>query len=165
MNIVFLMLFKIKWIETKWSRKLYAIYWYNGIEYRDGLCRSIYVFVLSIYLSIYLCIYMCVYWSLFVFYFRSNTSVPSPPSEINEISSSSNQQTKSGITLNRQTSEELNAQQGKRKFSLSQYKEHKRLRSNELQNSLADTDMRINNMGSSKVKKKTKISNYYSYEF
>jgi hypothetical protein len=122
-------------------------------------------FYLSIYLSIYLCIYMCVYWSLFVFYFRSNTSVPSPPSEINEISSSSNQQTKSGITLNRQTSEELNAQQGKRKFSLSQYKEHKRLRSNELQNSLADTDMRINNMGSSKVKKKTKISNYYSYEF
>jgi hypothetical protein len=100
-----------------------------------------------------------------LFYFRSNTSVPSPPSEINEISSSSNQQTKSGITLNRQTSEELNAQQGKRKFSLSQYKEHKRLRSNELQNSLADTDMRINNMGSSKVKKKTKISNYYSYEF
>jgi hypothetical protein len=67
----------------------------------------------------------------------------SPPSEINE-SSSTIQQTKSGMTLNRQTSDELNAQQGKRKFSLSQYKERKRLKSNELQqNCLTDTDMRI----------------------
>ena len=63
------------------------------------------------------------------------------------------QQIKSRVTLNRQSSDELNAQQGKRKFSLSQYKERKRLKSNELQqNSLADTDMRINNMGDSKVR-------------
>jgi hypothetical protein len=65
------------------------------------------------------------------------------------------QQLKTGVTLNRQSSDELNAQQGKRKFSLSQYKERKRLKSNELQqNSLADTDMRINNMGDSKVRKR-----------
>ncbi|CAF4012576.1 unnamed protein product, partial [Adineta steineri] len=41
-------------------------------------------------------------------------------------------------------SEDLNSQQGKRKFSLSQYKEHKRLKSNDpIQNSSADIDMRI----------------------
>ena len=57
------------------------------------------------------------------------------------------------IPLNRQSSDELNAQQGKRKFSLSQYKEHKRLKSNEVQhNTSADTDMRINNTGNSKVR-------------
>ena len=49
-------------------------------------------------------------------------------------------------TLNRQSSDESNLQQGKRKFSLSQYKEHKRLKSNEIQqpSSLEDTDMRVN---------------------
>jgi hypothetical protein len=89
-----------------------------------------------------------------IFYFRPNTSVPSPPSsDINDSLLSSNQQTKISIPLNRQTSDELNSQQGKRKFSLSQYKEHKRLKSNELQNSLTDTDMRINHMGNSKVRK------------
>lgn len=83
---------------------------------------------------------------------RPNSSMPSPPSEINESSSTTNQQTiKSGTTLNRQSSDELNSQQGKRKFSLSQYKEHKRLKSNEIQNSLADTDMRIINIPNSKV--------------
>ena len=54
-------------------------------------------------------------------------------------------QTKMDGSLNRQSNDEFNSQQGKRKFSLSQYKEHKRLKSNELsQNSLTDTDMRIN---------------------
>ncbi len=113
------------------------------VEYRDGLCRSIYAFCF---------ITMCIF--MFVFCFRPNTSVPSPPSEMNE-SPPPIQQLKTGVTLNRQSSDELNAQQGKRKFSLSQYKERKRLKSNELQqNSLADTDMRINNMGDSKVRKR-----------
>jgi hypothetical protein len=95
---------------------------------------------------------------LFFFCFRPNTSVPSPPSsETNERSPSSSPQqtmnTKTNVTLNRQTSDEFNSQQGKRKFSLSQYKERKRLKSNELQqDSLADTDMRINTMGNSKVR-------------
>jgi hypothetical protein len=84
---------------------------------------------------------------LFVF-FRPGASMSSPPSEINE-SSSNIQQIKTSIPLNRQTSDELNSQQGKRKFSLSQYKERKKLKSNELQqNCLTDTDMRI----TSKVK-------------
>lgn len=64
-----------------------------------------------------------------------------------------NQASKTAASLNRQTSDELNAQQAKRKFSLSQYKERKRLKSNEMpQNSLEDTDMRIQNTGQSKVR-------------
>jgi hypothetical protein len=98
---------------------------------------------------------MCVYIYL-SFYFRPNANEPSPPpppSEIPESLSSTTAQNKSGIALNRQSSDELNAQQAKRKFSLSQYKEHKRLKSNEIQhNTSADTDMRINNMGNSKVR-------------
>ncbi|CAF4719680.1 unnamed protein product [Rotaria socialis] len=86
---------------------------------------------------------------------RSNTSAPSPPSETNESSppptSTAVQPTKINASMNRQTSDELNAQQGKRKFSLSQYIERKRLKSNELQSTLADTDMRINNIGNSKA--------------
>ncbi|CAF3708683.1 unnamed protein product, partial [Adineta steineri] len=87
---------------------------------------------------------------------RPNVSVPSPPSEMNDSSPpptpTATQPIKSGVTLNRQTSDELNSQQGKRKFSLSQYKERKRLKSSELQqDSLADTDMRINHMGNSKA--------------
>ena len=105
--------------------------------HRDGLCRSIYT---SNLLSV------CVVIFFFV-YFRPNTSVPSPPStEMNE----SLPTTKTGVPLNRQSSDEANGQQGKRKFSLSQYKEHKRLKSNEIQ--LGDTDMRINNLGNSKVR-------------
>lgn len=45
------------------------------------------------------------------------------------------------IPTERQNSEELNGQQGKRKFSLSQYQERKRLRPEEFH--YADTDMRI----------------------
>jgi hypothetical protein len=103
------------------------------------------------FISIYLCVYSCLI-IYFVFYFRPNSNESSPPSEITESLSSTNQQTKNGIPLNRQSSDELSSQQAKRKFSLSQYKEHKRLKSNEVQNSLADTDMRINNMGNSKVR-------------
>jgi hypothetical protein len=93
--------------------------------------------------------YVCVY-------FRPNSNEPSPPPQVStEISD--NAQGKIGAPLNRQSSDELNAQQAKRKFSLSQYKEHKRLKSNEIQhNTSADTDMRIynnnNNMGNSKVR-------------
>jgi len=47
----------------------------------------------------------------------------------------------SRIPTERQNSEELNGQQGKRKFSLSQYQERKRLRPEEFH--YADTDMRI----------------------
>ncbi len=120
------------------------------IEYRDERTDGR---TLSIDMCSFIYLYMCIYLYLFI-YFRPNSSVPSPPSEINE---SSSQQTKSGISFNRQTSDELNSQQAKRKFSLSQYKEHKRLKSNEIQSSLADTDMRINNIGNSKVKQKKKL--------
>ena len=66
------------------------------------------------------------------------------------------------MPLNRQSSDELNSQQGKRKFSLSQYIERKRLKSNELQqNCLTDTDMRINNMVLSKVRKATECLYVY----
>jgi len=89
------------------------------------------------------------------FYFRPNANELSPPPSFEnpENLSSMNSQGKNGIPLNRQSSDELNAQQAKRKFSLSQYKEHKRLKSNEIQhNTSADTDMRILNMGNSKVR-------------
>ena len=96
---------------------------------------------------------VCVDIHLFAFPFRPNAGVPSPPSEPMESSSATVQPIKTSVPLNRQSSDELNAQQGKRKFSLSQYKERKRLKSNELpQDSLADTDMRINNAGQSKVR-------------
>ncbi|CAF4441641.1 unnamed protein product, partial [Rotaria sp. Silwood2] len=92
---------------------------------------------------------------------RPNSNVPSPPSEINESTpspTSTNSQTKMNISINRQSSDELNSQQGKRKFSLSQYIERKKLKSNELQQtSLADTDMRINNTGNSKASPPTSI--------
>jgi hypothetical protein len=79
------------------------------------------------------------------FNFRPNSNESSPPSEITESLSSTNQQTKNGIPLNRQSSDELSSQQAKRKFSLSQYKEHKRLKSNDFTpNCSADIDMRIN---------------------
>ncbi|CAF1593170.1 unnamed protein product [Adineta ricciae] len=82
---------------------------------------------------------------------RPNASIPSPPSEPMESPPVANQASKTVVSLNRQTSDELNAQQAKRKFSLSQYKERKRLKSNEMpQNSLEDTDMRIQNTGQSK---------------
>lgn len=79
---------------------------------------------------------------------RPTTGVPSPPAEPTESPPA-----KPNVQLNRQSSDELNAQQGKRKFSLSQYKERKRLKSNEPpQDSLADTDMRMNHLGQSKVR-------------
>lgn len=80
---------------------------------------------------------------------RPNSSGSSPTSDNLESSSTS----KTSTPLNRQSSDELNGQQGKRKFSLSQYKEHKRLKSNEVQsNTLADTDMRLIHMENSKVR-------------
>ncbi len=114
----------------------------------DFVDRSMYTFF---YLYLSMCVFMFNYVFCF-FNFRPNSNESSPPSEITESLSSTNQQTKSGMPLNRQSSDELSSQQAKRKFSLSQYKEHKRLKSNEVQNSLADTDMRINNMGNSKVR-------------
>jgi len=51
------------------------------------------------------------------------------------------------------SNDEFNSQQGKRKFSLSQYKEHKRLKSNDItQNCSADIDMRINPIENLKVR-------------
>ena len=89
---------------------------------------------------------------LFTFFlccFRPNSNASSPTSD--NLESSSTSQTPA--PLNRQSSDELSAQQGKRKFSLSQYKEHKRLKSNEIQgNTLADTDMRLIHMENSKVR-------------
>ena len=99
-----------------------------------------------VFFGLYICTCVC-----FV-YFRPNSNEPSPPQVSTEISD--NTQGKIGAALNRQSSDELNAQQAKRKFSLSQYKEHKRLKSNEIQhNTSADTDMRImNNNNNSKVR-------------
>ncbi|UJR22385.1 hypothetical protein I4U23_025446 [Adineta vaga] len=82
---------------------------------------------------------------------RPNTGISSPPSESIESPPAATQPSKTNVPLNRQSSDDLNSQQGKRKFSLSQYKERKRLKSNEVpQNSLEDTDMRVHNMGQSR---------------
>lgn len=90
--------------------------------------------------------------SIHLFFFRCsrpNSNASSPTSDNLETLSTS----KTPAPLNRQSSDELNAQQGKRKFSLSQYKEHKRLKSTEIQsNTLADTDMRLIHMENSKVR-------------
>lgn len=87
------------------------------------------------------------------FYSRTNSNVPSPTSDGSESSSTNNSSNKPPAPLNRQSSDELNAQQGKRKFSLSQYKEHKRLKSNEVQGNISgDTDMRLTHMENSKVR-------------
>lgn len=91
----------------------------------------------------------------------NESSSPSPPAASAPSTSPititttapTTQPAKPNPPLNRQTSEEANAQQGKRKFSLSQYIERKRLKSNEPQQSaLTDTDMRINNVENSKVR-------------
>jgi hypothetical protein len=79
---------------------------------------------------------------------ETNESIPSPPSHISN--------TKTNSLLNRQLNDDLNSQQGKRKFSLSQYKEHKRIKSNEsIQSPLTDTDMRINTTENIKVRIKS----------
>ena len=81
---------------------------------------------------------------------RPTSDLASPPSEMNDsppASSSTNLTPKASGLLHRQSSDESNSQQSKRKFSLSQYKERKRLKSDELQqNPLTDTDMRIQPM-------------------
>jgi hypothetical protein len=65
--------------------------------------------------------------------------------EINDNTVSSSSQAINS-SPNRQLNDELNSQQGKRKFSLSQYKEHKRLKSNDIvSNSFTDIDMRMDN--------------------
>ena len=61
-------------------------------------------------------------------------------------------------STHRQTSDEFNAQQGKRKFSLSQYKERKRLKSDELQSTHADTDMRLHTAEPLKVRSRLDLS-------
>jgi hypothetical protein len=79
------------------------------------------------------------------------------------ISSSQIENTKINSPPNRQLNDELNSQQGKRKYSLSQYQEHKRLKSNDVvQNSSADIDMRINTMENIKVR--ITIENFKSFE-
>jgi hypothetical protein len=80
---------------------------------------------------------------------RPNGSMPSqdnPPSQMNErMSQVSN--TKSNLSSNHPSNDDSNSQSGKRKFSLSQYKEHKRSKSNDtIQNCAADVDMRIHTM-------------------
>ncbi len=123
-----------------------------------GLCRSILVFYL-----------LCFYIYLFL-NFRSNNSIPLPddsrpsptPGKMqtnDSISSSTIENTKINSPPNRQLNDELNSQQGKRKYSLSQYQEHKRLKSNDIvQNSSADIDMRISTMENIKVR--IKIENF-----
>jgi len=109
--------------------------------------------------------------SIFIFLnFRSNNSIPSPddsrpspaPGKMqtnDSISSSQIENTKTNSPPNRQMNDDLNPQQGKRKYSLSQYQEHKRLKSNDIvQNSSADIDMRINTMENIKVR--IKIENF-----
>jgi hypothetical protein len=102
--------------------------------------------------------------------FRSNNSIPLPddsrpsptPGKMqtnDSISSSTIENTKINSPPNRQLNDELNSQQGKRKYSLSQYQEHKRLKSNDIvQNSSADIDMRISTMENIKVR--IKIENF-----
>jgi hypothetical protein len=85
------------------------------------------------------------------FYFRPNNSVPSPdlhqssPTQTTDSISSQVLDTKANLSSTSHSNDEFNSQQGKRKFSLSQYKEHKRLKSNDFTpNCSADIDMRIN---------------------
>ncbi len=92
---------------------------------------------------------------MFLFlYFRPNGGMPSqdnPPSQMNErMSQVSN--TKSNLSSNHPSNDDSNSQSGKRKFSLSQYKEHKRSKSNDtIQNCAADVDMRIHTMENLRV--------------
>ncbi len=113
-------------------------------------------------LSIDLC-FLFLY-SFFFIYFRSNNSIPSSddsqssPTQTNDsISSSSSSSQVSNIKTNlspvHRSNDELTSQKGKRKFSLSQYKEHKRLKSNDIiQDCSGDIDMRINTMENIKVR-------------
>lgn len=132
--------------EFIWSKNWCVRQWWQQ-KLVDGLCRSIDVFFFSFSFDRELCVHLLV-----IFCFpcsRPNSSGSSPTSDNLESSSTS----KTSTPLNRQSSDELNGQQGKRKFSLSQYKEHKRLKSNEVQsNTLADTDMRLIHMENSKVR-------------
>ncbi|CAF4120896.1 unnamed protein product [Rotaria sp. Silwood2] len=57
---------------------------------------------------------------------------------------------RNSLSINK-SNDEFNSPQGKRKLSLSQYKEHKRLKSNDIiENFSADVDMRINTMENTK---------------
>lgn len=91
------------------------------------------------------------YFSNSIFYFRSNGSIPSqdihPSSLRNESIPSSSTQV-SNTKSNDHSNDDSNSQSGKRKFSLSQYKERKRLKSTD---TTADVDMRINSSENLKV--------------
>jgi hypothetical protein len=103
-------------------------------------------------------------YSSFNFYFRSNDNIPSPdqiqssPTQTNDSISTVSpslqvSNTKNNLSPVHHSNDEFNSQQGKRKFSLSQYKEHKRLKSNDItQNCSADIDMRMNTMENLKVR-------------
>jgi hypothetical protein len=75
-----------------------------------------------------------------------NESIPlsSPSSQVSK--------TESNLSSNHHSNDDSNSQSGKRKFSLSQYKEHKRSKSNETtQNYTADIDMRMHTMENLRV--------------
>jgi hypothetical protein len=75
-----------------------------------------------------------------------------------------NENTSSSASPTHQLNDELNSLHGKRKFSITQYREHKRLKSNDIvQNSSADIDMRVNTTENIKVrikKEKIKVWNF-----
>jgi hypothetical protein len=114
-----------------------------------------------------LSIVFCLYSFFFIFYFRSNKNIPSP--DQNQLSSmpvkmETNENTSSSASPTHQLNDELNSLHGKRKFSITQYREHKRLKSNDIvQNSSADIDMRVNTTENIKVrikKEKIKVWNF-----
>jgi exo-beta-1,3-glucanase (GH17 family) len=81
------------------------------------------------------------------FYSRPNGNIPSQDNSSPQLNDSMSQvaNTKSNSSSNHSSNNESNSQSGKRKFSLSQYKEHKRTKSNDtIQNCTGDVDMRIN---------------------
>lgn len=106
-----------------------------------------------------------------IFYLRSNDLVPStdgiqsPPIQTNDNNLSSSLQvsnTKPNLSPTHQSKDEMNSQQGKRKFSVSQYMEHKRSKPTDTTlNCSADVDMRINTMENLKVN----TQNYYFKTF
>ena len=84
---------------------------------------------------------------LFSFCSRPNGSIPSQDNSSPQMNDSMSQvaNTKSNSSSNQTSNNDPNSQSGKRKFSLSQYKEHKRTKSNDpVQNCTGDVDMRIN---------------------
>jgi hypothetical protein len=114
-----------------------------------------------------LSIVFCLYSFFLIFYFRSNKNIPSR--DQNQLSSmpvkmETNENTSSSASPTHQLNDELNSLHGKRKFSITQYREHKRLKSNDIvQNSSADIDMRVNTTENIKVrikKEKIKVWNF-----